>query len=67
MPVRDWLTPYYYSLIPGWPRQIFNFFLFFVALAYTSKLVRWLLQVGRMKEWVAGRGRWLKQQADWWR
>lgn len=56
MPVRDWLTPHYYPWIRGWPRQLFNFLLFFVALAYVSQLVRWSLRVDWMKKWFAELG-----------
>jgi hypothetical protein len=67
MPLRDWLTPYYYPLVTGWHRQLFNFLLFFVALAFASQLVRWLLRVDRTKQWIAGRGERIMEQLDGWR
>lgn len=43
MPVRDWVTPLYYPWIePGWIRQMVNFLVLFVGLAWISEaLMRW--------------------------
>lgn len=67
MPFRDWLTPYYYPMIQAWPRQLFNFLLFFVALAFASQLVRWLLRVDRAKQWIAERGERIMERFYGWR
>ena len=54
MPVRDWVTPLYYPLVPnGWWRQVVNFAILFVGIALASEALRRGLWMARLREWVA--------------
>jgi hypothetical protein len=61
MPVRDWVTPLYYPLLPdgrmpgGWWRQVANFFVLFVGIALVSEALRRGLRIARLREWAASK------------
>ncbi|XZE54226.1 acyltransferase family protein [Planctomycetaceae bacterium SH139] len=54
MPVRDWVTPLYYPLVPyGWWRQVANFVVLFVGIALVSEALKQGLRLTRLRDWAS--------------